>query len=271
MEPLILDHVCALTDGLSSGGEVLAQAQGWACALRLPLQVLNVADASASIPNGACRAATEFLLVGSRIPHDDTYGNLHAKASSSLTDQLFRPHGLSLFSSTLPSEMKNYLGRSALNVKENAVLVCSASSGTISRVLVLHALHEDENGFLHSTLSICRLFGVTPVILTLAGNELKARQGQRIAEEACLHHQIPALLDYVVGMDLRAAVLSIARWRRCSHVFMPRRHSIPWWRWPRRDILKLLLESDSSLSFLVLPESGIHTPEITLQSHNMRG
>src|SRR6516162_7181036 len=118
MEPLMLDHVCALTDGLSSGGEVLAQAQEWACSLRLPLQVLDVADASASTPNGACRAATEDLLVASRIPHDDTCSNLHAKASSSVTDQLFRPHGLSVFSSKLPSEMKNYLVRSALNAKE---------------------------------------------------------------------------------------------------------------------------------------------------------
>jgi hypothetical protein len=47
---------------------------------------------------------------------------------------------------------------------------------------------------------------------------------------------------------------------------MPRRQSIPWWKWPRRDNLRLLLESDGSLSFLALPESGIHTPETKFQS-----
>jgi len=261
MHPVLLDAARVLNDNSSAGEVALAHAREWASALSLPLQVLDLTSSSASRPNGSLQSKMLDPFIVARTPQAQS-----AIAPSSLTDRLIRPRGLSLFSSALPYEIKRFLVSASLNEMESATLICSPACRSISRVLILHGPQERETSFLHSALSLCRLFEATPVILTLARNETRARQAQRIAEEACLHHQMPALLDYVVGLDSRTAVCSIARWRRCSHVFMPRRHSIPWWRWPRRDILKLLLESASSLSFLALPASGIHTPEMKFQS-----
>ena len=266
MQQVLLDEVCVLKDNSSTGEVVLAHAREWACSLSLPLQVLDLTSISASPPNGTIQSEMMSPFIAARTPQAQSARPPNAQGLSSLTDRLIRPGGLSFFSSALPYEIKRFLVSASLNEIESATLICSPACRSISRVLILHGLQEGETGFLHSALSLCRLFEATPVILTLASNETRARQDQRIAEEACLHHQIPALLDYVVGLDSRTAVCSIARWRRCSHVFMPRRQSIPWWKWPRRDNLRLLLESDGSLSFLALPESGIHTPETKFQS-----
>jgi hypothetical protein len=242
MEPVTLEHVSVLTSSSSPRDEPLAHAMEWASSLRLPLQILNTPT------NG--------------IPCE----GLHAPELISLTNQLFRPHDLSVFSSALSSELKNRLVRFSMSARQNAILVCSRSPSSISRALIVHSADDVGNGFLLSTLSLCRLFCATPVILTLATNEIQARQGQHLAEKACLLQRTPALLDYAVGVELRAAVYSIARWRRCSHVFMARRQTIPWWRWLRGDILNSLIGLVDSPTFLVLPEPGMRLPDCAIQS-----
>jgi hypothetical protein len=133
-------------------------------------------------------------------------------------------------------------------------------------VLILNATPEGQHGFLAAGLSLCKLFEVVPVILTVARTETQARQRQRLAEEICRVHQIPAIHDYVVGLGAREAVTSIARWRRCSHVFIARRQAISWWRWMRGDTLTELLDLADSLTVLGLPESGVRLPAAAGQS-----
>jgi hypothetical protein len=242
MQPVTLEHVSVLTTSSSPREEPLGHALEWASSLQLPLQILSPPT------NGLPREG------------------LHASELISLTNQLFRPHGLSVFSSALSTELKNRLVHFSMSARQNAILVCSRSPSSISRALIVHSADDVGNSFLLSTLSLCRLFGATPVILTLARNEIQARQGQRLAEKACLLQRTPALLDYAVGVELRAAVYSIARWRRCSHVFMARRQTIPWWRSPRGDILNSLTGLADSPTFLVLPEPGIRVPDRAPQS-----
>jgi hypothetical protein len=262
VEPVTLEHVSVLTnDSSPPGDELLVHALEWASALRLPLQILNPPKALACVPLEEGRVVGEGYFLAGNARSASRGETPQAVESSSFTNQLFRPDGLSIFSTTLPGEIKNRLVRYSLISSQNAILACSRSCSSISRVLILHGAHDEATRFLHCALSLCRLFGATPVILTVARTEIQARQGQRMAEEACLHHRTPALLDYAVGLQLRAAVLSIARWRRCSHVFTARRRAISWWRWPRGDILNSLLGSADSLNLLVLPESGIRVPD----------
>jgi K+-sensing histidine kinase KdpD len=72
-------------------------------------------------------------------------------------------------------------------------------------------------------------------------------------------HRLAAHFDFVVGGNAAGAVVSVARWRRCGHVFLAQRRAQPWWRWLRGDTLKTLLGLADSLTVLALPEEDVHS------------
>jgi hypothetical protein len=224
MDPVILERVCVFADDSASADGPLLHAKDWASCLGLPLEILNQA--------------------GSDIKAND----------------LFRPRCLSVFSNTLPHVIKGHILQGSVDAHESATLVCPPSHGPVSRALILHDAHADSVRMLSSALALCGLLQAVPVILTTADSEAAARHGRRIAEAACFRHRISAYLDYVAGMDLRSAVGSIARWRRCSHVIMAPRRVTSWWNRAGADTLEILLKSADSLNFLVLPERGILLP-----------
>jgi len=170
---------------------------------------------------------------------------------------VFRSRELTIFSGALPARTRDVLLRWSVRTREAATLVCPAVCSPVSRVLILHAPHGNAESFLAAALSTCRLVRGNPVILTVARTERQARRGQLVAERACYANQVAAHLDYVAGVDVRAAVASIARWRRCSHVVLEQRQAAPWWRRLRGDTLERLLGLTDSLTFLALPEAGL--------------
>jgi hypothetical protein len=225
MEPVTLEHVCVLADDLAPADGPLSHAKDWASWLGLPLEILNHAGSD---------------IVGA--------------------SELFRPRCLSVFSNTLPLVIKDHFVQCSVDARESAILVCSRSRGPVSRALILHDAHDEASHTLSSALALCGLLQAVPVILTTADSEAAARHGRQIAEAACFRHRISAYLDYVAGMEMRSAVGSIARWRRCSHVFMARRRTTSWWNRAGADILETLLKLADSLNLLVLPERGILLP-----------
>jgi hypothetical protein len=242
MDSVPFERVCVLLDHPAPPYGALSHAQEWASRLDVPLDILTLSSItgdSVDVPDQGIR------------PED-----LRVVEPSSIARELFQPGGLSVFSEALPARIKNRLLHSSLYSGQNAVLVCSGAYAPVSRVLILNATPEGAHGFLAAALSVCQLFELVPVILTVARTETQARRRQQLAEELCLVHRIAAIHDYVVGLDVGVAVNSIARWRRCSHVFVARRQAIPWWRWMRGDTLKELLDLADSLTFLALPESG---------------
>jgi hypothetical protein len=257
MDPVELWHVSVWIDSAAACGAAFLEALDWASSLNVPLKVLVPSKGMAEAPlHGAFASQLEeCVATGTRrgVPCDA----LECGHWSAVREHLFGPHGLSVFSTTLSARVKTGLLRWSLRARENAVLVCPGASHSVSRVLIVHAPHELDKGFLGSALSLCRSFGASPVILTVARTEKEARQGQQAAEQACHGHRLAAHLDYVAGVDKRVAVASIARWRRCSHVFLERRQAIPWWRWLRGDTLEGLLGLTDSLTYLALPEAGL--------------
>jgi K+-sensing histidine kinase KdpD len=94
-------------------------------------------------------------------------------------------------------------------------------------------------------------------VLTVARTERQARQDQRAAEELFAARGLLADFDFVVGFDVRTAVASVARWRRCSHVVLEKTRSSSWWRWLRRDTMSLLSDLTDALTFLALPGADL--------------
>jgi hypothetical protein len=252
-----IDRVAVWLDPSAARGGAFEHALDWASRLAVPLRILGhssegpdplLPGASASAAQ-ECAAACAERGVASHV--------VECSELSVAVEQLFCPRELSVFNSSLPAHVRGNFLRWSLHAKHAATLVCSPTCEPVSRVLVVYASQGNTSGFLDSALSACQVFRANPVILTVARTEKQARQGQLAAERACYVHRLAAHLDYVVGVDIRAAVASIARWRRCSHVFLERRQARPWWRWLRGDTLEGLLGLSNSLTFLALPEAGL--------------
>ncbi len=260
MERQAIQHLSVWLDALAPRGGAFAQALDWASHLHLPIHGLAVSDMAPSalvrpdgvIDLGGCIAASAARGV--------PFEPMSFSNSGTASRQLFHPRTMSVFSDAVSPDQRTNLLRWSLRDQFNAVLVCTQAYHPVSRVLILHQPGHAEPGYLASALALCKAFQVLPVLLTAARTEGKAREGQRVAETACYAERMAAHLDYVVGLELRAAVASIARWRRCSHVIMARRQAISWWRWLGGDTLKELLGLADSLTFLALPECGIGLP-----------
>ena len=62
--------------------------------------------------------------------------------------------------------------------------------------------------------------------------------------------------DLVAGGDLHTAVARAARWRRCSHVVVPRGRPGVWWRWLRGETIERLAGLAAEVAILALPAAG---------------
>jgi hypothetical protein len=178
-------------------------------------------------------------------------------------DPLLRPVELCAFGDALPRPWKDLLLRQSLRSPDSAVLVCAKSWQPVSRVLILNEEREPGNNFLDISAEICQAFGVAPVVLSVARFEREARLRQRFAEERFAARGQDAAFDFIAGCDARSAVAWVARWRRCSHVFVERAAAPPWWRWLRGDTLQQLFGLSDSLTFLALPGAGRPRPSLS--------
>jgi hypothetical protein len=164
--------------------------------------------------------------------------------------------GLRVFGDALPPQLKQEL----LHRRDAAVLMCPRSWEPVSRVLVLHEHRDPDHRFLDAATRLCHAFDTTPVVLTVARTEREARLRQQAAEERLGARRQPADFDCIVGCEVRSAVAWVARWRRCSHVFVGRESAPPWWRWPRGDTLRRLAGLSDALPLLGLPGAGLALP-----------
>jgi hypothetical protein len=260
MERQAIQHLSVWLDALAPPGGAFAQALDWATHLHLPMHGLAVSNMAPSALVGSDGVIDQGPCIAACAARGVPFEPMNFSDSVTAARQLFHPRTMSVFSDAVPPDQRMNLLRWSLKDRCNAVLVCTRAYHPVSRVLILHQPGHAEPGYLASALTLCKAFQVLPIILTAARTESKAREGQRAAETVCYAERMAAHLDYVVGLELRAAVASIARWRRCSHVIMPRRQAISWWRWLGGDTLKELLELADSLTFLALPECGIGLP-----------
>jgi hypothetical protein len=167
--------------------------------------------------------------------------------------QFFRPDDLCVFGGALTADVKAILLRRAVHSADTPALVCSRSWQPVSRVLVLHRYRDLAGRFLDAAAHVCHCFRVRPVVLTVARTNAEARRRQRSVAEALAASGLDADFDAVVGADVGGAVASVARWRRCSHVFVDNRPAPPRWGWLRRGDADWLLGLSESLTFLTLP------------------
>ena len=151
--------------------------------------------------------------------------------------RLLSPYELCVFDHDLPARFKESL---LCGPSVGGALICPKSWRPMSRVLVLNSHPRPADGFLDATAALCRAFGVTPVLLTVAGTETEARSRERFVEEAFARRGLAVDCDLAAGDEPTAAVVHAARWRRCSHCVVEHRPLSPWRRWLGGDVIREL-------------------------------
>jgi hypothetical protein len=187
----------------------------------------------------------------------DWSGLVWSRPGQATTEQFFRPTDLCVFSQTLPLPLRERLLRESLRCPQTAVLRCSQPWQPMSRVLVVDQHKHTGERFYENIIQLCRVLQTMPVILTVDRSCSEARRRQQFAEAACDRHRFAADFDSMVTYDVRRAVVSVAEWRRCSHVFMEKQIAWPQWRWLRGDEMGGLLGVTDSLTILSLPSLGV--------------
>jgi K+-sensing histidine kinase KdpD len=128
---------------------------------------------------------------------------------------------------------------------------------------VLYQERDPNSPFIAEVLRLCRAFAVAPVVLTFGRSEVEARRRQHVAVEAFAAARAPADFDLIASCEVHTAVAHVARWRKCSHVFLAKHYAPPWQRWLRGDALQRLLGLSDSLALLAVPTSSMAPSAVT--------
>ena len=233
---------------------------------RLPAEDRSAPDRPVAGLVTACQAA----CAERRVPMECAV--LNGNVSESVAGFL-RPSALCVFGSALADTAKVELVRQTLRAEHVPVFVCPQIPQPISRLLILHQAAELADSFLRPVAQLCGALHVAPVVLALAHKDREARALQDAAQDVWGELGLCADVDVVVGSEPRDALASVARWRRCSHVVVPRHAPAAWWRWLRGDSLGRLLGLADTIGLLALParrEPSKQT-EKTAEVHSVAG
>jgi hypothetical protein len=168
---------------------------------------------------------------------------------------LLEPAELCVFGKALPTRLKGALLRESLQMPWTSALICPTAWQPVSRILVLYQHADPAPAYLDAVATVCHRFDSRPIVLALAHTDAEARLRQRAALGALMLRGLSADFDSVVGGDVCSAVAWVAKWRRCSHVVVAKRHATGWWRWLRGDPLEQLFDISDQLTFLALPDT----------------
>jgi hypothetical protein len=114
---------------------------------------------------------------------------------------------------------------------------------------------------------VCLAVRAAPVVLTVARSEREGQLRQQVAREALAGRGLGADFDLLVGSEIRAVVLHVARWRACPLVILERQGCPSWWRWLRGGTTEWFLNRTEAQAFLAIPATAaaLKSPAVVLQ------
>jgi hypothetical protein len=164
------------------------------------------------------------------------------------------PDDLVVFDQALAPDRKSKRFRERLVEQASAVLVCPSTWNPLARVLVVDHGPGPADSFVVRAARLCNQLGVEPIVLTVRRSEWTARRRHDEARELLARHNLTASFDCLIGIEVRAAVACVARWRHCQLVVLPREDSPSWWRWLWRAGDNWFMNGAEFASFLSLPD-----------------
>lgn len=271
MNAFAIRDVSVWLDDMAPTRGAFAHALEWASKLRLPLHGITSGLKTRSHLGSAQHSRSVYPLseagdFGAPIDLVDACAHACFRAGVRWdTDQDLKQKGVAIDSvpqstelcvvgEALPALLRERLLHYSLETLQT-VLVSPRTWRSASRALLVHR-GDPAGRFLRNAADVCYAIGIPAIVLTVARSEIEARRLQHQAERVVASYELPFDFDFIVGCDVRTAVASVARWRRCSHVFVGKRDSASWWRWLRRNTLEQLLGLSESFTFLALPVSS---------------
>jgi hypothetical protein len=249
MDALTFNNISVWLDQWAPDRGAFAHALEWGARLGLPLHGLSYEAPRTGGEDERLRACAAACLRQGVAWEAFTWRGPLAEG----VEHFCRPVKLRVFGDAAPLAVRELLLRRSLDDARTPFLVCPAGWQPVSRILVLYQERDPKSPFLAEVLPLCRAFAVAPVVLTFGRSEIEARRRQQIAEETFAAARAPADFDLIAGCEVRTAVAHVARWRKCSHVFLAKPYASPWQRWLRGDALQRLLGLSDSLAFLAVP------------------
>jgi hypothetical protein len=259
MDALGLNNISVWLDELAPGSGAFAYALEWGARLGLPLHGLSHSGGRTRDEVNRLRACEAACARQGVAWNAFTWRGPLADGVARFS----RPVKLRVFGDASPPAVRETLLRRSLGDDPTPFLFCPRTWQPASRVLVVYQERDVSSPFLADVLRLCRAFAVAPVVLTISRSEIEARRRQRLAEEAFAAARTPADFDLMAGCEVRTAVAHVARWRKCSHVFLAKPYASPWRRWLRGDALQRLLAPSDSVAFLAIPTSSAAPSAVT--------
>ena len=170
---------------------------------------------------------------------------------------IIRPGDLLIFGRALRSARRGEFFDELLRTDTVPVLFGSDASSLPSRVLLVDQGEHSSEQFIAAGGDICSSLGANLIVLTLARSDRLAHRREEATRNLLATRGINADFDFMVGREPRAAIASVARWRRCSLVIVEQKSVHPWWRWFRSGGNGWLAKFTEPLSFLSFPGTAI--------------
>lgn len=261
----VIKQVFVWPDGSLPTQSMLDHALEWASRLRVPLHAGckgtlagQAIVSSRDNPTGSVPSETGYALLRDYAERCERLGIGWSMESSvwENSDQGSRSSTLHLFGTQNGGGLKLLPVPSSSEIKRLSgapIMLCPPIWKPLSRVLLLNTSWKPSEEFFALASQVCKAFQVSPVVLTLARTERRARLRQQIAQQIYSHHFLPADFDFVVGRELPDAVASVANWRRCSLVLAEQQHEGSWWYWRGPGDPSELIRLARTLSVLVVP------------------
>jgi hypothetical protein len=277
MAALTLLHVSVWLDAFAPERGAFAHALEWASHLSIPLLAIAARgqrretsriQGDFAVEREGLEGEAEKLIEAcvarceqTGVPHDALMWQGPAEVG---VRTFLHPGELCVFGKGLPSHLKRTLLCETLHSPETSALVCPTDWRPLSRILVLYQHTDPAPTYLDAVAALCRGFDTRPVVLAVARTDADARWRQRLAEGALAGRGLVADFDAISGSDIRSAVAWAAKWRRCSHVIVAKRHASGWWRWLRGDPLEQLVGLTDRLAFLAISDGIGESPEAAI-------
>jgi nucleotide-binding universal stress UspA family protein len=268
MAALSLERVSVWLDAFSPDHGAFAHALDWAEHLGLPLRaiaaqcqhhVFSRAGADCVVECNGIEGDVEPVIRACAATCDRSGVPLDALTWRGPMDtgvqSLLEPAELCVFGKALPAQLEGALLRESLQMPWTSALICPTAWQPVSRILVLYQHADPAPAYLDAVATVCHRFDSRPVVLAVARTDAESRWRLRAAQGALALRGLAADFDTIVGGDIRSSVASVAKWRRCTHVVVAKRHATGWWRWLRGDPLEQLLDLSDQLTFLALPDT----------------
>lgn len=197
--------------------------------------------------------ACAIICSEARVPWKCTNGKGRAPADFQPT---LSHHDLLILGQGLTTGLSRAIERIASD-SQAAMLVCPRRWAPPCRALILDPGGTSMDDYLVPAAQLCAELEMDTIVLTAGSSEATVQRRQEEARDLLARRSFSAVFDSLICEGVHSAVTSVARWRHCQVVIVPRQTNPTWWRRLRRQNHEWIKNPCEFASFLSLPAGRV--------------